>query len=73
MRRTDAYVAMAVLAWLAGAYYVGEGLRAQAAAIDRQTLAMYCTTGFIGEDSGGLELEQCIVASLRLHDHYLAE
>lgn len=48
MNRTDAYVVLAVGAWIAGAFLISEGLKAQSAAIDRQTTAEYwCSFGYI--------------------------
>lgn len=48
MTRTDVYMTVAVVAWLAGAYWIEDGLRVQAAATDRQAIATYCTSDIIG-------------------------
>lgn len=41
MKRSDAYVLLVVAAWIAGTFLMSEGLKAEAAAMDRQTTAEY--------------------------------
>jgi hypothetical protein len=64
MIRMDVYVATAVIAWLAGAYWVWDGLRAQAAATDRQTVAIFCTGELVVSHSLLDMDEQCETSAI---------
>lgn len=65
--RADAYCAIAFLAWLAGAYWIGAGLRAQAAATDRLAQLTYCTRGFTSWFTEEDAIE-CSLLAARLRD-----
>lgn len=59
MNRTDAYVLLAAVAWITGAFLIGEGLKAESAAIDRRTTAEYwCSLVYVGAYGYNDKVEQ---------------
>lgn len=61
MTRMDVYFAAGIVAWLAGAYWIGAGHAARAAAMDRQTTAtQWCSMEYLqmyGEEDARIVCE----------------
>jgi hypothetical protein len=71
MNRTDAYVAIGALAWLAGTYFIGEGHKARAAAMDRQTTAAtYCSLQYASMHGGDAVISDCKAISKAHRERY---